>query len=650
MEKMKDLAYYLARSEKIPGWTRGDEASALAEAAYALDDDAVIVEIGSFFGGSAVIMAGARKLKGSGKVHCIDPFDGSGDRFSTPYYSEIIAGTPDRSPREHFDRNIRLAGLARWVQVHPGTAVEIAANWTTPVDMLFFDGDQSPAGVRAAYEAWSPWLKPGGTIALHNSNPREYDPDHMGHFLIAESEIQQPRYTERCLVASTTFARKGKPPGTLRQGQLVNQKGSKLTSAEKGRLQIMTPAYLPPFNQFQRALAFSANGDTVTMSKEIFQLLVSGLAQAAGFDAKWYRWEYPEVASAINRGEVAGELAHFVQVGYELGQFHAPMVVDDNWYETNYPDVGQSIADGQVDNAQQHYRGFGYFEGRAMDAESEIEAQRWNAAIDLSADLVNAAHDDSAGLEDPAAAVRLGYSSSYQFPENHALTPHDEPRNRLEQFFDAKTQGHGIWKWRHYFDIYDRHFRRFVDTEVNILEIGVYSGGSLEMWRNYFGPKAKIYGVDIEESCRSYSGDGVEVFIGDQEDRNFWSDFKQRVPALDLVIDDGGHQAIQQLVTLEELLPHLRPGGVYLCEDLHGGMHSFVAYIHGLSHKLNDAEGTFGDENDPERRLGCLASSFQEAVGSIHLYPFIAVIERNRWPVKELVAPKHGSIWQPFLR
>ena len=205
---MKDLAYYLAQSEEIPGWTRGDEAKALAEAAYALHDNAIIVEIGSFFGSSAVILGGARKLKGSGKVHCVDPFDGSGDQLSLPHYHGIIMAFANRSPRVHFDRNIRLAGLTRWIEVHPGTAVDIAETWTTPVDMLFFDGDQSPAGARAAYDAWSPWLKPGGTIALHNSNPREYDPEHKGQFLIAETEVKLPRYTNRFLAGSITFARK----------------------------------------------------------------------------------------------------------------------------------------------------------------------------------------------------------------------------------------------------------------------------------------------------------------------------------------------------------------------------------------------------------------------------------------------------------
>jgi len=205
---MEDLADYLALAEAIPGWTRGEEAEALAQMAYALEGDAVIVEIGSFFGSSAVLLAGGRKLKASGKVHCVDPFDGSGDSFSVPVYRAIIGSLTPRSPRQHFEENIRAAGLSDWVEVHQGRAEEIALAWTTPIDLLFLDGDQSPAGARAAYEAWSPWLKPGGVIALHNSDPREYEAEHDGHYLIAVEEIKAPHYIDRHLVCSITFARK----------------------------------------------------------------------------------------------------------------------------------------------------------------------------------------------------------------------------------------------------------------------------------------------------------------------------------------------------------------------------------------------------------------------------------------------------------
>jgi cephalosporin hydroxylase len=221
--------------------------------------------------------------------------------------------------------------------------------------------------------------------------------------------------------------------------------------------------------------------------------------------------------------------------------------------------------------------------------------------------------------------------------------------NRLRSFFENRTEGHGIWKWTHYFDIYDRHFRAFRGRDVHVLEIGIYSGGSLDMWRDYFGPKATIYGVDIEPDCRVYEKDGVKIHIGDQADRSFWNEFRRKVPRLDIVIDDGGHEPEQQIVTLEELLPLLNPGGIYLCEDVHGSRNEFAAYAQGLAHKLNDFDPSeFPD--DADRRIVCKCTPFQSTVSSVHFYPFVTVVEKNSSPVAEMKAPKRGTQWQPFLK
>lgn len=83
------LGRYVWLSRQIPGWTRGAEAVALARASQSLAEGAVVVEIGSLLGSFAVLLADARKLRGSGKVHCIDPFDASGDAFSEPIYQAI---------------------------------------------------------------------------------------------------------------------------------------------------------------------------------------------------------------------------------------------------------------------------------------------------------------------------------------------------------------------------------------------------------------------------------------------------------------------------------------------------------------------------------------------------------------------------------
>lgn len=225
-------------------------------------------------------------------------------------------------------------------------------------------------------------------------------------------------------------------------------------------------------------------------------------------------------------------------------------------------------------------------------------------------------------------------------------------RTSLEAFFDARSEGPGIWKWRHYFDIYHRHFNGLRQRDnLVVLEIGIYSGGSLDMWRDYFGPSAKLYGVDIEPACRTYERPGTHVLIGDQADRAFWRRVLAdgTLPVPDIVIDDGGHTPEQQRVTLEELLPKIRPGGVYICEDIHGRNNTFAAFVSGLVDNLNSMDGYNPDEENPERRLVVPSNGVQACLHSVHLYPYVVAIEKRGAAMPELIAPKHGSQWEPFL-
>jgi hypothetical protein len=218
----------------------------------------------------------------------------------------------------------------------------------------------------------------------------------------------------------------------------------------------------------------------------------------------------------------------------------------------------------------------------------------------------------------------------------------------LTAYFEANRSGRGIWKWSHYFPIYERHFDKFVGKPVSILEIGIYSGGCLRMWRSYLGESCAVFGVDIQPECRAYEEPGTRVFIGDQSDRAFWRRFKQEVPKLDIVIDDGGHLADQQIITLEELLPHLQPGGVYVCEDVHGLHNGFAAYVHALADNLNHS-GLQPAQAPEGTGLMSAASSFQDGVRSMSFYPFATVIERADRPTIRFLSPKRGTEWQPFL-
>jgi hypothetical protein len=209
---MANLQDYIQLSSTIPGWTRNEDAEELARASFSLGSHPIIVEIGAFLGCCTVLLAGARCVQGSGKVHSVDPFDCSGDAFSVPHYRDIVASLGCGSLRDHFEANIRRAGLIDWVQVHDGRAAEVAANWDLPIDLLLLDGDQSPRGAREAFESWAPFLKPGGIIVLRNTRPREYAEGHDGHRRLVLEEIFPPRFTEVRLVGATTFARKAADP------------------------------------------------------------------------------------------------------------------------------------------------------------------------------------------------------------------------------------------------------------------------------------------------------------------------------------------------------------------------------------------------------------------------------------------------------
>lgn len=203
--------------------------------------------------------------------------------------------------------------------------------------------------------------------------------------------------------------------------------------------------------------------------------------------------------------------------------------------------------------------------------------------------------------------------------------------NELEEYF-RNNNDKLINKWMHYFDVYDRHFRRFKGKEIVVLEIGVFQGGSLQMWKNYFGDKAKIYGVDINPHCKELEEENVEIFIGSQSDRNFLRKVKQSIPPIDILIDDGGHTMLQQIITFEELFGHVKDEGVYLCEDLHTSYQVF----YGGGHKRN---GTFIEysknfidyinAHHSEQR-GLKVNEFTRSVNSLHYYDSILVVEKHK--------------------
>ena len=146
-----------------------------------------------------------------------------------------------------------------------------------------------------------------------------------------------------------------------------------------------------------------------------------------------------------------------------------------------------------------------------------------------------------------------------------------------------------IHKWKHYFPVYERHFRDFVYKPVTFLEIGCGLGGSLQMWKRYFGPHARIIGIDILPRCKEYEEDQIDVRIGPQQDTTFLQSLIDEFGTPDIVLDDGSHVMSHVVSSFQYLYPRTAKNGIYMVEDLHtayweeyGGGAAPPRQLHGI--------------------------------------------------------------------
>lgn len=172
-----------------------------------------------------------------------------------------------------------------------------------------------------------------------------------------------------------------------------------------------------------------------------------------------------------------------------------------------------------------------------------------------------------------------------------------ENQSLREMFYAHK--GNLVHKWDHYFDIYERYFSKYRNQKLNILEIGISHGGSMQLWKKYFGKDVHVYAIDINEDCKKLQEEQTTIFIGSQTDKVFLQKVIDQIPDLDFIIDDGGHTMEQQIVSFEMLFHKVKEGGIYLVEDthtsywksFHGGLkneNSFIEYSKNYIDSLYD--------------------------------------------------------------
>lgn len=187
-----------------------------------------------------------------------------------------------------------------------------------------------------------------------------------------------------------------------------------------------------------------------------------------------------------------------------------------------------------------------------------------------------------------------------------------------------------IHKWHHYIPLYDRYFSRFRGGKVRFLEIGVSQGGSLHMWRRYFGGDAIIYGIDINPECMKYNGVSGQVRIGSQADHDFLLSVINEMGGVDIVLDDGSHKMEHIVASLNVLFPVLNNSGVYFIEDLHtaywrkwgGGYNRRGNFFNMVRALIDDMHHWYHIENLKHKVIG-------ESCSGIHVHDSIVVLDKN---------------------
>ncbi len=195
--------------------------------------------------------------------------------------------------------------------------------------------------------------------------------------------------------------------------------------------------------------------------------------------------------------------------------------------------------------------------------------------------------------------------------------------NELFEHHDGRECG----KWKHYFDVYERYFQSYVGKEVYILELGVCQGGSLQLWKKYFGDKAKVVGVDIDPRAK-YEEDQIEVEIGDLRDSKFLKYLIEKHGRPDIIIDDASHETQQTLWTFGFFMPTLDDNGIYVIEDTH--THYRPEYNGGTKNPFNIINALSAMTHDVN--VNHIEEAFTPGLGSvksISYYDSLVILEKG---------------------
>ncbi|KAA0163267.1 hypothetical protein FNF28_04326 [Cafeteria roenbergensis] len=194
--------------------------------------------------------------------------------------------------------------------------------------------------------------------------------------------------------------------------------------------------------------------------------------------------------------------------------------------------------------------------------------------------------DSAPGFEsDFVATSTLLPLVAKHFATSLVVTPRDTEREAL-----LPPRRQAVSRWSHYWRVYEPLLEKLRHKQgAVVVEVGTFLGGSAQIWAEWFGPEVQVHAIDIHDMSRVVEPFGVRSWTADQSNASFWRDeFFPEVGHIDALIDDGGHTWAQQVVTVREALPWVKPGGVLAVEDTHS---SFMSGFCGTTHESETVLG-----------------------------------------------------------
>lgn len=200
----------------------------------------------------------------------------------------------------------------------------------------------------------------------------------------------------------------------------------------------------------------------------------------------------------------------------------------------------------------------------------------------------------------------------------------------------------------HYTKVYAEVFGPHREEPLKILEIGIFKGASVKMWEGFF-PNAEMHFVDIsDENIQYWSTRSSYHFLDQANPQDLQALIESIGGNFDIIIDDGGHTMKQQITSLNALFFALKPGGVYVIEDLctsywkaYGGSgslnyplagrHSTTEYLKKLMDDLNyySAKTTFANFDALSPSFVSQLTPFQKELKNITFHPNLCFLQRR---------------------